>query len=293
MENIILTTSQLTKQYKKTLANDNVTLQLPAGEIIGFVGENGSGKTTLLRMLTGIAFPTSGSVSFTHKDIRIGAMVESPAFFSNLSAGDNIRFQARLCGCDEKEALKTLETVGLADTGSKRVRNFSLGMKQRLGIAMALLNAPDLLILDEPTNGLDPQGIVDLRGLLEKLAYEKHITLLVSSHILSELSQLATYYIFINHGVIVETVRADELRRRFGKTVTVVTETPGAAEKFDRLLAEGAVTGVSANGNSYTLKGPFDYNKLFSAVSTLDVSSFETREQTLETYYLHLKGGAV
>ncbi len=294
MENVFLSTNNLTKQYKHTVANKDITIELPKGEIIGFVGENGSGKTTLLRMLTGLTHPTSGKFTYLQgTNVRIGAIVESPAYFRNLTAKDNIIFQAKLCGCDEKTALQVLETVGLADTGKKKVGNFSLGMRQRLGIAIAMLNNPDFLILDEPTNGLDPQGIVDMRLFLEKLVKERGITLLISSHILSELSQLATYYIFINHGTIIQTITSDELHASLGSTIKVKTSSNNAAEVFTRLASDGAIKGYMQNNDEFTLRDPADYNLITKALSSLDVKSFETENETLETYYLHLKGGRV
>jgi ABC-2 type transport system ATP-binding protein len=291
MENVFLQTNNLTKLYKHTAANKDITIELPKGEIIGFVGENGSGITTLLRMLTGLTRPTSGKFAYTQGNVRIGAIVENPAFFRNLTAKDNVIYQAKLCGCDEKNALQLLDTVGLADAGGKKVKNFSLGMKQRLGIAIAMLNNPDFLILDEPTNGLDPQGIVDLRVFLEKLVSERGITLLISSHILSELSQLATYYIFISHGKIIQTITAKALHASLGSTVRIKTTSKEASETFTKLTVDSMIKGYIQDGDEYVLRDPADYNSVIKALSTLDVKSLETENETLETYYLHLKGG--
>lgn len=294
MENVFLVTNNLTKEYKHTAANKDISIELPKGEIIGFVGENGSGKTTFLRMITGLTHPTSGKFTFTQgTNVRIGAIVESPAYFRNLTAKDNILFQAKLCGCDEKKAVEVLDTVGLAGTGNKKVAHFSLGMRQRLGIAVALLNNPDFLILDEPTNGLDPQGIVDLRIFLDKLVKERGITLLISSHILSELSQLATYYIFISHGKIIQTITSEELHANLGSTIKVKTPSDNAAGIFTKLAAEGAIKGYMQNNDEFTLRDPADFNLITKALASLDVKSFETENETLETYYLHLKGGRV
>ena len=293
MENVFLSTNNLTKQYKHTVADKNITIELPKGEIIGFVGENGSGKTTLLRMLTGLTRPTSGKFTYAQGDVRIGAIVENPAFFRNLTAKDNIIFQAKLCGCDVKTALELLDTVGLSDTGKKRVKNFSLGMKQRLGIAIALLNNPDFLVLDEPTNGLDPQGIVDMRIFLDKLVKERGITLLISSHILSELSQLATYYIFISRGEIIQTITSKALHESLGSTVKVVTTSKNAAEVFTKLTVDSVIKGYYQENDTFVLRDPVDYNRVIKALAAIDVASLDTEEETLETYYLHLKGGRV
>jgi len=293
MENVFLSTNNLTKQYKSTIANKDITIELPKGEIIGFVGENGSGKTTLLRMLTGLTRPTSGKFTYAQGDVRIGAIVENPAFFRNLTAKDNVIYQAKLCGCDEKTALSILDTVGLSDVGNKKVKNFSLGMKQRLGIAIALLNTPDFLILDEPTNGLDPQGIVDLRVFLDRIVKERGITLLISSHILSELSQLATYYVFISHGRIIQTITSKDLHAGLGSTIKVKTSSPNAAEVFSKLTVDGVIKGYAQNDTEFVLRDPADCNRVIQALASLDVSSLLTEEETLETYYLHLKGGRV
>ena len=293
MENVFLSTNNLTKQYKSTIANKDITIELPKGEIIGFVGENGSGKTTLLRMLTGLTRPTSGKFTYAQGDVRIGAIVENPAFFRNLTAKDNVIYQAKLCGCDEKTALSILDTVGLSDVGNKKVKNFSLGMKQRLGIAIALLNTPDFLILDEPTNGLDPQGIVDLRVFLDRIVKERGITLLISSHILSELSQLATYYVFISHGRIIQTITSKDLHAGLGSTIKVKTSSSNAAEVFSKLTVDGVIKGYAQNDTEFVLRDPADCNRVIQALASLDVSSLLTEEETLETYYLHLKGGRV
>ena len=218
-------------------------------------------------------------------------MTGRQGFQGNLTAKDNVIYQAKLCGCDEKNALQLLDTVGLADAGGKKVKNFSLGMKQRLGIAIAMLNNPDFLILDEPTNGLDPQGIVDLRAFLEKLVSERGITLLISSHILSELSQLATYYIFISHGKIIQTITAKALQASLGSTVRIKTTSKEASETFTKLTVDSMIKGYIQDGDEYVLRDPADYNSVIKALSTLDVKSLETENETLETYYLHLKGG--
>ena len=172
MENVFLSTESLTKQYRGHAANNCVTVSIPRGKITGFIGKNGSGKTTLIRMLTGLAFPTSGKIEFCDADARkhIGAIVEAPAFFGGMSAKDNVVYQAKQCGVDPSNALSVLDVVGLDKNNRKKVRNYSLGMRQRLGIANALLCDPEFLILDEPTNGLDPQGMIEMRDLLHRLS---------------------------------------------------------------------------------------------------------------------------
>lgn len=191
MNSVILEARSLTKEYKQTLVLDHINLQIKKGKIYGFIGQNGAGKTTFLRLVTGLAFPTSGTLSLWGKSEtvelqkqrkRIGSMIETPALFPAMTAYQNMEIQRIQRGIPDKTVIKrTLDMVGLNDTGKKRVRNFSLGMRQRLGIAMALLNTPEFLILDEPVNGLDPAGIVEIRNLLKTLNREYGMTILVLS----------------------------------------------------------------------------------------------------------------
>ncbi|HEX3027424.1 MAG TPA: ATP-binding cassette domain-containing protein, partial [Clostridia bacterium] len=214
MNEPILETKGLTKKYRGTLALDHMNLTLRRGEIYGFIGENGAGKTTTIRLITGLSFPTEGHLSLFGRSgekqlqkqrERMGCMVETPALYKNMTAEQNLEAQRIQRGIPEKECIKeTLKLVGLSDTGKKAARHFSLGMRQRLGIAMALLNDPEFLILDEPINGLDPSGIVEIRELMKQLNREKGITILVSSHNLSELYQTATRYILLHKGRLLE-----------------------------------------------------------------------------------------
>ncbi|MBR6483649.1 MAG: ATP-binding cassette domain-containing protein, partial [Clostridiales bacterium] len=202
MNSIVMETKGITKKYKHTLALDNVALKLEKGKIYGFIGQNGAGKTTLIRLITGLSFPTGGEISLWGKTgekelqeqrKRIGSLIEGPALYPYMTAYQNMETQRIQRGIPDKSIIdKTLKLVGLEDTGKKKVRNFSLGMKQRLGIAVALLNTPEFLILDEPINGLDPSGIVDVRNLIKKLNKEYGMTILISSHILEELYNTAT-----------------------------------------------------------------------------------------------------
>ena len=270
-----------------------MTVSVPRGKITGFVGENGSGKTTFLRMLTGLTFPTSGTFTFCTKDgkCKIGAIVESPAFLPGMSARDNLRYQAMLCGADEKKIPEILETVGLGDTGNKKAKHFSLGMRQRLGIGIALLSDPELLILDEPTNGLDPQGIVELRQFLRRLCDEKQMTLLVSSHILSELSLLADYYLFIHKGVILEAVYAKDLFKKAARQLVVrVGSDPSG---FLRCAIDGGwIERYEEKDGALILYDPKNYPRLLAGLAEIGVNDLFTREESLETRYMSMMGGA-
>lgn len=222
--NVVLKTNNLTKRYKELKALDDVSLTIYEGDIYGFVGENGAGKTTLIRAVSGLIFPSSGTYELggiDYKDSEIAkvrekmaAIVESPALYLNMSAYDNMMMQAELIGdVDAKEIDEILNDVGLGYliNSKKKAKNFSLGMKQRLAIAMALLNKPRFLILDEPMNGLDPEGIIEVRNLILKLNKTYKITFLISSHILDELAKVCTRYGFIHKGKLIQEISARDI----------------------------------------------------------------------------------
>lgn len=199
--NAVLKTSQLTKTYSSKQVVKELSMTIQQGDIYGFIGKNGAGKTTLIRMIAGLATPSSGSIElFGSSDLvkeraKIGTVIESPALFPNMTARENLITQCRIANVKDLRVVdETLELVGLSNTGKKKAKNFSLGMRQRLAIAIALIGDPEFLILDEPTNGLDPEGIKEIRDLILHLNQKKHITVLISSHILSELSKFATRY---------------------------------------------------------------------------------------------------
>ena len=210
----VLRTNGLCKHYRDFKALNGLTMSVPKGSIYGFVGKNGAGKTTLIRLVCGLQLPTSGDfelygVKCSDKAIsksrrRMGAVVETPSIYLDMTAEDNLKQQYRILGLPSFDGIsELLKLVGLDNTGRKKAKNFSLGMRQRLGIAVALCGSPDFLVLDEPINGLDPQGIIEIRELILKLNREQKITVLISSHILDELSRLATHYGFIDSGSIV------------------------------------------------------------------------------------------
>ena len=231
MREIILETHNLTKKYKNFTALDNLNITIQKGDIYGLIGRNGAGKTTLMKLITTLAKPTRGSFTLFGKSSdsndlyeskgRVGALIEYPAFYPNLSAFDNLKYYAIQRGItDMKQIDKVLDIVNLRDTGKKKVKTFSLGMKQRLGIALAILNNPDFVILDEPINGLDPIGISELRDTFKNLA-KNGITLLVSSHILSELYVLSTKFAFIEGGRLIKEITKEELDMECSKCLVI------------------------------------------------------------------------
>jgi ABC-2 type transport system ATP-binding protein len=304
METPVIEAEGLTKQYPHCLALDRATFRIDKGEIVGLVGKNGAGKTTLIRLITGIAIPTSGTFSILGESdpqklvaLRrsIAAMVETPALYLNLNARDNLMTRCILMGI--KNPLKsgyvhdTLEYVGLhgAFADPRIVKNYSLGMRQRLGIAMALVGEPKLLILDEPTNGLDPEGIKQIRELLMKLNKEKGITMIVSSHILAELSKFATSYIFIDRGRLIEHISAEELEHRTGKVL--ILKTSDNAKALSLLLAASYQADII--GDSVYVHNLREGAPVLNLLSNAAVPLLGMREESndLEDYFVKLVGG--
>ncbi len=234
MKEVVLKTNNLTKQYNKNVVLDNVNITIKKGDIYGLIGRNGAGKTTLMKIITTLASPTSGTFElfntcsendelFDNKK-RVGSLIEYPAFYPNLSAYDNLKYYTIQRGIVDKNQInKVLELVNLTGTGKKKVKTFSLGMKQRLGIALAILNSPDFVILDEPINGLDPIGISELRDTFKKLS-DNGITLLISSHILSELYILANEFGFLENGKLIKELSKEELDLECSKCLVIKTD---------------------------------------------------------------------
>ncbi len=303
MADYILETKAVSKDYKQTLALDKVDLKLEKGKIYGFIGQNGAGKTTFIRLVTGLSFPSDGELFLWgksgEKDLqaqrkRIGALIESPALYGNMTAAQNLEVQRIQRGIPDKSVINDmLKLVGLADTGRKKVRNFSLGMKQRLGIALALLNKPEFLILDEPINGLDPAGIVEIRNLLKTLNKEYGMTILISSHILSELYNTATNFIFIDHGRIIEELTHEELNEKCKQYVEVKTPTP---DKAILVLSEELKTDNYQLMPDKTIR-LFEYLDDLETVATalakaqILVTGLYVTGETLENYFLEKIGG--
>ncbi len=299
----VLKTFGLTKKYKKQLAVNEADMTINRGDIYGFVGENGSGKTTIIRLITGLIFASSGSLelfgvsngSEKIKEVRrkVGAVVESPSIYQNMSAYENLKMQCMILGIPADERIKeTLNEVGLGEliNDKKHVGNFSLGMRQRLGIAMALLGEPEFLILDEPMNGLDPAGIVEIRELILKLNREKNITFLISSHILSELSLVATKYGIISKGHIIKEITAGDLQEEMRKTTDITADNP---ERLFEVVSTFTDKNVSYIPNGVRIAGEINLNEVLDAVIKNDVHiiSVNCKESSFEDYYLETIGG--
>jgi ABC-2 type transport system ATP-binding protein len=303
LSDTIIKTERITKKYGKFCAVDSLDLEVRRGEIYGLVGRNGAGKTTLLKMICGLSVPDAGSVALFGETggsalntarIRTGCIVETPGFLPYLSAEDNLEYYRLQRGLkDKKRIAGALEFVGLSDAGRKKYKNFSLGMKQRLGLALAVMNEPELLILDEPINGLDPMGIAEFRELLLKLNSEKKTTILISSHILGELSQIATTFGFMNGGRMVEHLSARELTEKCRASLKLkVNDTGLAGDVLRNKLSCTAFR--SENGNELLLDDYLDAPELVVQSLVLNnvmVSGVEQTGMNLEEYFIRLVGG--
>lgn len=297
----VLSTDNLSKQYKNFKALNRLSMHVEKGAIYGFVGRNGAGKTTLIRLICGLQKPTSGEYTiygkkYTSPDIlqirrRIGAVAETPSIYMDMTAEDNLKVQYEILGRPSFDGIeKLLELVGLSDTGKKTAKNFSLGMRQRLGIAIALAGNPDFLVLDEPTNGLDPQGIIEIRELILKLNREHRITVLISSHILDELSRLATHYGFIDSGRIVKEITAKELEDACRKcTHMTVSNMQALGRVLDKKKIEYAV----ASDYEADVFGEWKVTELVQALAKegCEILKLTEKDESLESYYINLVGG--
>lgn len=298
----VLETNALCKSYGNFKALNNLTMRIPKGSIYGFVGKNGAGKTTLIRLICGLQKPNSGEYLLYGKKYndpeigksrcRTGAVVENPSIYMDMTAMGNLKQQALLLGLPSFQELSDiLALVGLQDTGRKKVRAFSLGMRQRLGIAIALVGNPDFLILDEPTNGLDPQGIVEIRELILKLNRERQVTILISSHILDELSRLATHYGFVDKGHLLKELTASELdeacRKCMRATVSNVTA-------LVRVLDSMQVSYKILSETAADIYADIPVSRLALALDkeNCEILSLQEHDENLEGYYMELMGGA-
>ncbi len=290
----VLRTDKLTKEYLGQRVVNEVTLNVERGTIYGFVGKNGAGKTTFIRMILGLAFPTSGSFELlSEKDIsaarrKTGSLIESPALYSNMTALENIRLLSTILGEDKSRSEDILKIVGLSDTGKKKAKDFSLGMKQRLGIGMALVGDPEFLMLDEPINGLDPTGIVEIRELLLDLKNKHGKTIFISSHILGELEKIATKYGIIAKGKLVEEITAEELEKKCG--VRTVIKTNDSQKALKIVSNMGGIENVEAKEDGSIVIADvvenigFVTNELFR--SGIIVSGISTSDNGAESYFI-------
>lgn len=297
----ILETRGLKKSYGHFHALNGLDMHLPKGAIYGFVGRNGAGKTTLIRLLCGLQQPTAGEyllygVSHSSSRIaqvrrRMGAVVETPSIYMNMTAEENLRQQYRILGLPSYSGIQDLlELVGLQDTGRKKAGVFSLGMRQRLGIAVAMAGNPDLLVLDEPANGLDPQGIVEIRELILKLNRERRVTVLISSHILDELSRIATHYGFIDRGAMVKEISTAELEAACRKcTHLEVSDIRALARVLDRLQL--AYTILSDTSADIYAAVPVTRLATELAQEGCEIHTITQQDESLESYYMALIGG--
>jgi ABC-2 type transport system ATP-binding protein len=303
MSEYVLQTRAISKKYGAAFALDKVSVEVKRGQIYGLIGLNGAGKTTFMRAVAGLISPTAGEVELFGESgeaalrrgrRRMGQSIEAPALYPHMTAEENLEVQRILAGVPDKGAVgRVLETVGLADTGRKKVRNFSLGMKLRLALAVALVTNPEFLMLDEPANGLDPKGIIETRELMRRLAKERGLTLLVSSHLLDELEQVATHYGILHKGRIVRQLSGEELTREMRRYVRIVA---GDTAKAVVILREAfGITDIKAvSANELWVYERLDRAGEMNArlvTAGVAVEAIGVAEQKLEEYFVSLTGG--
>ena len=299
--NFVLETNCLRKKYKHHEALKGVYMHVPKDSVYGLIGRNGAGKTTLMRLLTGVQRESGGSYSLFGVDKnspeikkerrRIGAMIESPSIFLDLSAEENLKMQYRILGLPSFSSIpEILDLVGLSDTGKKKVSSFSFGMKERLGIAMALAGHPDILILDEPINGLDPEAIVEMRELIIRLNREMHMTIIVSSHILDELSKVATYYGFLDDGVMVKEISAEEMAKECRKAMRIKVE---SIEKAALALSLSGWEYSVVDDDTLDVYGEINIKDVLDCLKDSGIIDVDKRNENLEGYFISTVGGSL
>lgn len=296
----ILQTNKLCKNYGKHRILKELTMNVPKGSIYGFVGRNGAGKTTLIRIVCGLHNPSSGSYSLygvNNKDSAIleirrktGAVVETPSIYPDLDARANLRLQYKIMGLAPDNMEDILKLVELTDTGKKKAKDFSLGMRQRLGIAFSLVGNPDFLVLDEPINGLDPQGIIEVRELLLKLNRERGITILISSHILDELSKLATHYGFIDNGTLIKEMSAEELHESCRQSMKI---TVNDTKILQEVLTEKQLEFKILSDTDAVIFSDIEVTPLVLSLyeKGCNVITMSESNESLENYFMKLVGG--
>lgn len=303
MSETIFIAQNLTKQYRKIHALDAFNMEIQQGSIYGFVGGNGAGKTTLMRILTGRIRQTGGEIEiFGKKGAKelcgqrgcIGAMIEAPALYMGMTARDNLEVLRLQQGIKDKDCItKVLKTVRLSDDGSKKAKDFSLGMKQRLGLAMALLGGREFLVLDEPVNGLDPEGIIEFREILRRLNKEQGVTILISSHLLSELDQLATCYGFVRKGKMIEEITAEELQEKCKSCLDIfVDDANKAAEILKKVFPKHERKIVTEHRmHLYGFLGNIGEVTKALVIGGVDVKEIKADSTGLEKYYMSIMRG--
>lgn len=296
----IMQTKEVSKNFSGKLAVDHVSIGVKPGDVYGFIGENGAGKTTLMRMVCGLAAPTGGEITlFGSRDLvsqryKVGCTIENPALYPVMTAMENMETQRLLLGIkDKKVCSELLELAGIGNTDKKKAKDFSLGMKQRLMIALSLLGSPEFLVLDEPTNGLDPMGIREIRDFIQRLNETKGITILISSHILGELEKMATRYGVISNGKMVDEFHANELSARCGKNLVIHASDPQKVENVVSDMFKDAQC-TRTPENSIRIKGHVDdagrINKILIEAGVI-VNALIPEGDKLEDYFLKLMGG--
>lgn len=301
MNESILKASKVTKIYGKHAALENVSLEIKRGMIYGLIGENGAGKSTFIRVVMGLISSTSGEIELFGKSgatelqkarRRMGQSIETPALYPDLTARENLRVQAANGGVGESEIENLLELMNLQDTGKKKTKNFSLGMRQRLAIAVTLITNPEFLILDEPTNGLDPAGIVEMREIIQRLVSERGITVMLSSHLLDELSQVATHYGILHNGKLIQEFSREELENKTRRYIDLAVDQP---EKAIVVFEKIGIKDYEVTANSHiriyqALERAAEINRAL-ILDNVSVSHLAIANQKLEDYFLQLTGG--
>ena len=301
MSELLLQTRNLTKQYGRHRAVDDVNMHIKKGAIYGFIGRNGAGKTTCLKMISGLSTPSYGEIEmfgYKGKDLqkvrsRVGCLIEAPGLYGNMSAYDNLNIKCKLTGIKKKGYIEELlKTVGLDTVGVKKTKHYSLGMKQRLGIALALVGEPDLLILDEPINGLDPQGIVEVRETIQKLAKERGMTICISSHILEELSKIATDYGIIHNGCLVQELTREELMKKCSERIELTLDNPKQAiPVLDDMGFNSYQVIDKEHIHIFERLGESASLNMELAKAGIPVKGISITSEELENYFLRLTGG--
>lgn len=294
----IIRTHNLTKRYGSKLAVNQMNMTVEAGDIYGFIGKNGAGKTTAMKMMLGLAFPTSGSIELFNGEPqkiagkKIGSLIEAPGLYRNCTAYENMKRFSILSGASDSEIKDLLELVNLQNTGKKKAGKFSLGMKQRLGIAIALLGKPELMILDEPINGLDPEGIKEVRDVILAINKERKVTFLISSHLLDELAKIVTKYGIINNGVLIEEISAEDINNRCQSGLWITVNAPDTA--YAVLCNYTDEKNIQRADSRFILQNCTERAAEINTAlvqAGVSVSELSTRHGDIESYFIERMGG--